>query len=106
MEMNKEVYNELNESIKKLTFEMQINNNNNFYYVTRYIQEVIEASIGLILVIFIMKKSFTYIEFIKIACIVALVTLALEEYNIHAAGNFKQGIYSALGSMTYNGLSL
>lgn len=113
--MDKDLYNELIDSIKKLTFELQTSNkllindkpvieNDTMYYVTRYIQEFLEASVGLIVVMIIMKKSFTCIEFVKIAGIVGLMTLILEEYNKHIAGNFKQGVYSAIGSMTYRGL--
>lgn len=112
--MEKEVI-ELNNNIKKLTLEMQKYNNklldkdksqliehNMFYYIKRYIQEFIEACIGLLFVMFIMKKSFTLLNLFKIASIVGVVTLILEEYNLDSASHFKQGIYSTLGSVTFN----
>ena len=111
--MDKEVYKELINTIKNLTVEVQHNNkllskdtqlieHNMFYYIKRYIQEFIEACIGLLFVMFIMKKSFTLSDLSKIASIVGVVTLILEEYNLDSASHFKQGIYSTLGSVTFN----
>ena len=71
------------------------------YYIKRYIQEIIEASFGLLVVMFIMKKSFNWSDLLKIAGIVGIITLILEEYNIDAANNFKQGIYTTLGSIPF-----
>ena len=111
--MDREVHKELINTIKNLTVEVQHNNkllskdtqlvkNDIFYYIKRYIQEFIEACIGLLFVTFIMKKSFILSDLIKIASIVGIVTLILEEYNLALASQFKQGIYSALGSVTFN----
>lgn len=102
-------YRELVDSIKELTTELQkqhisqqySDDKNTVYFVKRYIQEVIEASFALAVVMFIMKKSFIWNEFFKIVCIVGMVTLILEEYNMAAADNFKQGIYYTLGAVAY-----
>lgn len=105
---------ELIDSIKKLTVQIQKNNENSTenikkntrphtfsYYIKRYIQEILEASFGLIMVIFILKKEFSLLDFIKITSIIALITLILEEYNIEYLNNFKQGIHFTLGSLAF-----
>lgn len=104
---------ELIDSIKKLTIEMQINNSllsketqpiesDMTYYIKRYIQEIIEASFGLFIVMITMKKSFSMLEFFKITGIIGLITLILEEYNKQSANNFKQGLYSNISSGIFN----
>jgi hypothetical protein len=104
---------ELLDSIKKLTNEIQINNSlltkdtqliehNMTYYIKRFIQEIIEASIGLLFVIITLKKSFSGLEFFKITGTIGFITLILEEYNVSSSNNFKQGIYSNIGSGFFN----
>lgn len=105
---------ELIEAIKKLTMQLELQNQqtikstvninkNASYYISRYIQEIVEASFGLLVVMFIMKKEFSWPDFSKIACIVGIVTLILEEYNANAADNFKQGIYFTIGAVAFSG---
>lgn len=104
-----EHYKELIESIKQLTIEVQKQNVSKqlpgnrdiIYFVKRYVQEVIEASFALAVVMFIMKKPFVWNDFFKIVGLVGMVTLILEEYNMDAADNFKQGIYYTLGAVAY-----
>jgi hypothetical protein len=72
------------------------------YFIKRYIQEVIEASFGLLIVIFILKKQFTLIDFTQVVSIIGFITLILEEYNVEYLNNFKQGIHFTLGSLAFN----
>jgi hypothetical protein len=71
---------ELIEAIKKLTKEIEKNNSSIivaheetvvkrdvFYFVKRYIQEILEAMMGLLAVMFILKREFILYEFLKIA---------------------------------------
>lgn len=72
------------------------------YYLKRYIQEITEASFGLFSVSLITGREFTLNEFVKIVCIIGLITLILEEYNFEYSNNFKQGIHFTLGSVAFN----
>lgn len=108
---------ELIEVIKKLTIEVEKNNkclaDNNIkkddnehnikYFIKRYIQEVIEAALGLTAVMLITKKSFETKDFIKIVCIIGFITLILEEYNMEYSSNFKQGIHFTMGAVAFGG---
>ena len=98
---------ELINAINKLTTQLEQNNNKHikssrnhdiYYYIKRYIQEVMEASFGLLSVTLITSKKFVFYDFIKIVLIIGLITLLLEEYNMSAAENFKQGIQFTMGS--------
>jgi hypothetical protein len=119
--MEKELQTELINSIKILTTEIQkhtteLEKHNNslikdtqlvnhdiIYFIKRYIQEILEASFGLLVVMFILKKSFDWLDFFKIVSVIGFVTLILEEYNMEAASNFKQGIYFTIGAVAYGG---
>lgn len=105
--------NELIDVIKKLTKEIEKNNSclskdkkiekhDVLYYIKRYIQEVLEASLGLLAVMYITKREFVLNDFLKIVSIIGLMTLILEEYNISAAQNFKQGIHFTMGASAFN----
>jgi len=107
--------NELIDSIKKLTQVIEKNNssitdvppkqlhNKTFIYIIkRYIQEVFEASLGLIVVILMLKKKFDLYDFSRIVLLIGFVTLILEEYNVEYLNNFKQGIHFTLGSIAFN----
>jgi hypothetical protein len=107
---------ELINAIKKLTAEIEKNNNSLIvthetvfkkrdflYFVKRYIQEILEAMMGLIAVMLILKREFVMYEFLKIAMIIGSVTLILEEYNVAAADTFKQGIYFTIGAVAFGG---
>lgn len=72
------------------------------YYVKRYIQEILEASLALLMVMFILKKPFLTFDFFKIVLVIALVTLILEEYNVEYLNTFKQGTLFTLGSLAFN----
>lgn len=103
---------ELIDSIKNLTIQLEKNNtctnpdksepHNLYYYIKRYIQEILEASFGLIMVMFILKKNFNILDFISIVCIIGLITLILEEYNIEYLHNFKEGILFTIGSLAFS----
>jgi hypothetical protein len=108
---------ELLDSIKKLTNEIQINNSlltknkdtqliehDMTYYIKRFIQEIMEASIGLLFVMITLNKSFSGLEFFKITGTIGFITLILEEYNTSSSNNFKQGIFSNIGSGFFNRL--
>lgn len=112
--MNVELQKEFINEIKNLTYEFKKHNellhknkkpniNKNFiYYIKRYIEEFFEASIGLLIAITILKKSFEFDEFLRIVSLIALITLILEEYNSEYLQNFRQGIHFTLGSMAFN----
>lgn len=114
MDTDKQDLQELINSIKNLTIQIEKNNkitykkddkqkaHDFYYYIKRYIQEIIEASIGLIVVIFLLKKKFTLFDFSKIVFIIGFITLILEEYNVEYLNNFKQGIHFTLGSLAFN----
>lgn len=73
------------------------------YYFFRYIQEIFEASIGLIVVVLLTKKQFSIQDFIRIVCIIGGVTLILEEYNLEYSDNIRQGIYFTIGAVAFSG---
>jgi hypothetical protein len=105
---------ELIEAVNKLTIEMEKTtknlikdttpvNHDIVYFIKRYIQEVMEAAFGLFAVSLITKKEFVLYDFIKIVLIIGFVTLILEEYNLTAADNFKQGIHFTIGAVALGG---
>lgn len=115
---NKLYEKELINSIRELTKEVEKNNrlkleeNNKSYinekhdikyFIKRYIQEVIEASLGLFAVMIITKREFKPEDYIKIASIIGLITLVLEEYNAEYSNNFKQGIHFTMGAVAFGG---
>lgn len=108
--------NSLIESINSLRDQIEINNklllgesnnsqepHNIWYFTRRYIQEVLEASAGLLVVKLILKKEFAIYDFIRIAMIVGFITLLIEEYNKNYASELKGGIYFTLGSIAFSG---
>jgi hypothetical protein len=108
---------ELIDAIKKLTKEIEKNNSSIIstheetvfkkrdflYFLKRYIQEILEAMMGLLAVMLILKREFVFYEFLKVAMIIGSVTLILEEYNMAAADTFKQGIYFTIGAVAFSG---
>jgi hypothetical protein len=114
MNINESDVKELISSIRNLTDEIEKNNKaiskdeipnleKNFtYYIKRYFQELFEAGIGLLLVMFILKKKIEVFDFFKMISLIGLVTLILEEYNVEYLTNFKQGIHFTLGSLAFN----
>jgi hypothetical protein len=110
--MDKNVQNELIDEIKKLKDEIKRQNDENIkvniipnknlrYYIKRYIQEVFEAIVSVLVFIFVLKKQFTLAEFTRIVSLIAFVTLILEEYNHDFFQNFKQGIHFTLGANAF-----
>lgn len=116
MNTKNEFNKELIDAIKELTKEVEKNNklkverDDNYtsdkhdikYFIKRYIQEVIEASLGLFAVMLITKREFKAEEYIKIASIIGLITLILEEYNVDYSNNFKQGIHFTMGAVAFS----
>jgi hypothetical protein len=72
------------------------------YLIKRYIQEFIEAVIGLFIVTLILRKQFSTFDFIRIASIIAVATLIMEEYNTEYADNMKQGICFTIGANAFS----
>lgn len=110
--MDKNLQNELIIEIKKLKDEIKKQNDQNIkvnivpnknlrYYIKRYIQEVFEAIVSILVFIFIFKKQFTLVEFVRIVSLIAFITLLLEEYNHDFFQNFKQGIHFTLGANAF-----
>jgi hypothetical protein len=105
----------LREAINSLRDQIEINNklllgdtsqkepHNIWYFMRRYIQEVLEASAGLFVVKIILKKEFSLEDFLRIALVVGLITLIIEEYNKNYATELKGGIYFTLGSIAFSG---
>lgn len=105
------------ESINRLRDQIEINNklllgevsgnqkepHDIWYFMRRYIQEVLEASAGLFVVKIILKKEFSLEDFLRIALVVGLITLIIEEYNKNYATELKGGIYFTLGSIAFSG---
>ena len=68
------------------------------YYIRRYIQEVLEASIAILIVIYVFKKPFELNEVARMSLIIGAVTLVLEEYDKEYVLNIKQGILFTIGA--------
>lgn len=116
--MNIQIQQEFIEEIKKLKDEIKkqneiaqthmntqinttINEKTIWHYIKRYLQELFEASISLIVVMFVTKKQFPLFDFARIVLLIGTVTLILEEYNHEYLNNFKQGIHFTLGSLAF-----
>jgi hypothetical protein len=67
------------------------------YYIKRYIFEVLEATIALS-VLFYFKNGKFQLN-LKMALIIGLITLILEEYNPNFSSNVKSGIFSVSANM-------
>ena len=68
------------------------------YYAKRYIQEVFEAFISIMLIRYAMGKDLPMTALIKASLLIGLVTLLLEEYNPSFKENIVQGITFSVGS--------
>lgn len=110
--MDKNIQTELIHEIKKLKDEIKRQNDENIkvniipdknlkYYLKRYIQEVFEATISVLVFMFTLKKQFTLPEFTRIVFLIGFVTLILEEYNHEFFSEFKQGIHFTLGANAF-----
>lgn len=71
--------------------------NKPIYYIKRYIIEVLEATIALA-ILFYFKNGKIQIN-LKMALIIGLVTLILEEYNPKFSSNIKGGIFTFTTNM-------
>lgn len=103
------------EAINSLRDQIEINNklllgeqsqeepHDIWYFMRRYIQEVLEAAAGLFVVKIILKKEFSLEDFLRISLVVGLITLIIEEYNKNYATELKGGIYFTLGSIAFSG---
>lgn len=83
--------------------ELKKNNSLIMYYIKRYIQEVFEAAMALIVLLLITKKNFTFNDMVRVSCIFGLVTLILEEYNQGYLSNMKQGFHFTIGASALMG---
>lgn len=68
------------------------------YYAKRYIQEVFEAFVSIMLIRYAMGKDLPMTALIKASLIIGVVTLLLEEYNPSFKENIVQGITFSVGS--------
>lgn len=68
------------------------------YYLKRYLQELLEACIGLFVIGLVSQKPFDFKMFARNASILAFATLILEEYNPNFAGNVRQGLAFTVGA--------
>lgn len=69
------------------------------YYIKRYINELIEAFIALLVVYLLSpNKNIDTNLFIRNIFIFAFVTLLVEEYNPEYSSNIKQGMTFTIGS--------
>ena len=68
------------------------------YYAKRYIQEVFEAFVSIMLIRYAMGKDLPMTALIKASLIIGLVTLSLEEYNHDFKENIVQGLTFSVGA--------
>lgn len=78
------------------------------YYLKRYIQEYLEALIALSVVFYIKNnKDFfgkdSLLNIAKMASVIGLVTLILEEYNSSYSKNIKDGMKFTVGTYLVGG---
>ena len=85
-----------NETIQLSLFGIQIKSKE--YYIKRYIQEVFEAFVSIMLIRYAMGKDLPITALIKASLIIGLVTLLLEEYNHDFKENIVQGLTFSVGA--------
>lgn len=67
-------------------------------YLSIYLHELLEATIAVIIIKYILNKSMTYKEMITIIFIIGTVTFILENYDQDYKSNISQGIKFTIGS--------
>ena len=73
-----------------------------YYFIYRYIQEFLEAFIGLIIIYLFTQKEINYKSLMKTSLILGSITLVLEEYNPNFNSNIKQGMSFTVGASLMN----
>lgn len=73
------------------------------YFLRRYVQEFIEAFIGLFIINVFTKKPIEYKSLFKTSLLLGLITLILEEYNPAFNSNVKQGMSFSVGASLIGG---
>lgn len=68
------------------------------YYIKRYIQEVLEAFVAILIIKIATDKELIYINILKGSVFVGILTLLLEEYNPEFKEQIRQGITFTVGS--------
>ena len=69
------------------------------YYVKRYFNELLEASVGLFIIYLLSNKNDINVKLLlRNIAIFAFVTLIVEEYNPEYSSNIKQGVTFTIGS--------
>lgn len=71
-----------------------------YFYAKRYVQEFLEACVGLYIVGLISKSKFEVQYFLRTAAVLGAVTLFLEEYNPSYADTIRQGLAFTIGATT------
>lgn len=77
-------------------------NKSAYYFLYRYIQEFLEAFIGLIIVYLFTQKQINWIILFKTSGLLGFITLILEEYNPNFNSNVKQGMSFTVGASLMN----
>lgn len=73
-----------------------------YYFVKRYIQEFLEAFIGLIIIYIFTQKEINYQSLLKTSGLLGFITLILEDYNPNFNSNIKQGMSFTVGANLMN----
>lgn len=68
------------------------------YYLKRYIQEVLEAFVAILIIKIATDKQLLFNEILKGSIFVGILTLLLEEYNPEFKEQIRQGITFTVGS--------
>lgn len=68
------------------------------YYLKRYIQEVLEAFVAILIIKVATDKQLVYINILKGSIFIGILTLLLEEYNPDFKEQIRQGITFTVGS--------
>ena len=68
------------------------------YYLKRYIQEILEAFVAILIIKVATDKQIIYSHILKGSLFVGILTLLLEEYNPEFKEQIRQGITFTVGS--------